>query len=541
MGSGVLPVLVRDGAQRAGDSVLVQEIGGSTETAGEFHRSVMTWADALSRLGLVSGDTVATMLPVSAAAYHAWLGAAWNRSLEVPVNHEYRGSLLCQILNDSRARILVVHRTFLGQIEEVAADLVHVDTVVVVGSSPHEPGIRGLQHIVLEDLLADSTPRERKAPRPSDPLGIIYTSGTTGRPKGVVCSWAQLAEGLDNPFPDDDPGVRRGGAYYCPWMPYHMSGKNGLEHSVGLGIRLVIRPRFSVSQFWDDIRAHGCTHTLLPFIAPWLWRQPEGPADSDNPLQRVCMVPLIPEFREFETRFGVSVSTCWASTEAGFPINTGDPPNHRTCGRARPGFQVRIVDEFDEEVPVGEVGELVVRHDLPWRQCSGYFQNAEATAAAWRNGWFHTGDGFRCDQDGYLYFVERLKEHIKHHGHNISCAEVEHVVCEHDEVIECVCVGVASDLTFDAGPSDEDVRVFVVTESGSTLGEGELYEDLRARLPRFMVPRFIDMVDSLPRNVMNKPARAELRDRPVTASTWDAHAIAPPGDQPGDASESRDG
>jgi crotonobetaine/carnitine-CoA ligase len=531
MDTDSLPALIRRRAADDGAAVFVQEVDGVEQGYGAFHETVMRWADALARLGVREGDTVATMLPVSITAHHVWLGVAWNRALEVPINHDYRGSFLAHLLNDARTTILVAHADFLDQIEEIASDLVGLRTVVVTGMGPRSTSCGRWRVVASDDVLADAVARERPAPRLSDPFGIIYTSGTTGPSKGVVCPWGQLADGLDNPFPGENGrSTAPGGAYYCPWLPFHMSGKNGLEHSVGLGLRLVIRPRFSVSNFWDDVRRYRCTHTLLPFIAPWLWRAPEQPTDRDNPLERVCMVPLIPEYRRFEQRFGVRVSTCWASTEAGFPLNTADPPDDRTCGTVRPGFELRIVDSDDEEVPTGVVGELIVRNDGPWRMGTAYYANPEATAAAWRSGWFHTGDGFTRDEAGYFYFVERLKDYIKHRGHNISSAEVEAEVCRHDEVLEAVCVGRRSDLAVAGGPSDEDVRVFVVPEPGSSIDPAELHAFLTGRMPRFMLPRYIDVVDAVPRNHVNKPARAELRDRPLAADTWDALDVRGPAD-----------
>jgi carnitine-CoA ligase len=519
-----LPDMIKARAEAEPHRMLAQEIDGATQTYAEFYSSVLTWADAFDRIGLGRGETVVTMINTSLAAYHAWLGAAWLSALEVAVNHAYKGHMLQYTINDSGARIIVLEEEFVPQLAAVAAQLPQLEKVVVLGREPLTAQLPW-QVFRSEEFMAGAEPRPRPGPLAHEALGIIYTSGTTGTSKGVLCSWAELYEGLDNPFPGDAPDTYEDGAYYCPWMPFHMSGKNALEHAVGLGLRLVVRPRFSVTRFWDDVRRYRCTHTLLPFIAPWLWRQPPADGDADNPLRRVCMAPLIPEYREFEKRFDVKVSTAWSSTEAGFPVNTADPVNYRTCGTVRDGYEIQIVDELDYPVEDGAIGELLVRHKQPWRVFNGYWNKPEATARAWRNGWFHTGDAFTRDTEGNLYFADRLQDYIKHHGHNISAAEVEREVNAHESVIESICVGVPSDLYEADVVADDEVRIFVVCEPGS-LTANELIDFLRPRMAGFMLPRYIDIVEELPRNHLNKPVRAELKARPVGPETFDSARAA---------------
>jgi crotonobetaine/carnitine-CoA ligase len=355
----------------------------------------------------------------------------------------------------------------------------------------------------------------------------MYTSGTTGTSKGVLCSWAYLSGAPGGAFPDDSPV--EDGAYYSPWQPYHLTSRTALQIAVQMDLRLVMRRRFSVSMWWDDIRAYNCTHVLCAFLGAWLWNQPPTDRDADNPLRRMAMSPLIKEFREFEQRFGVEVTTTYASVEAGFAI---EPPrgadDHRICGHARPGFEVRIVDEHDEEVPVGERGELVIRSDRPWLSFGGYLNDPASTATVLRNGWVHTGDAFTRDEAGNLYFVDRMKDYIKYRGQTISTAEIEAAVSEHPDVVECACVGYASDLAVEGAVGGDDIRVFVVTKNGGVTAE-ELHLFLvEEQLPRSMVPRYLDFVEELPKNHVNKILKQDLRDRPVTDATWDRERVVEP-------------
>jgi crotonobetaine/carnitine-CoA ligase len=191
---------------------------------------------------------------------------------------------------------------------------------------------------------------------------------------------------------------------------------------------------------------------------------------------------------------------------------------YSSCGRVRPGYQVRIVDEHDEEVPPGTVGELIVRADEPWVMNVGYLNMPEATADAWRHGWFHTGDALMCDDDGDFYFVDRLKDAIRRRGENISSAEVEIEVSAFPAVAECAAVAVPSEW------SEDEVKVFVIAKPDTNLDPVELIEFLRPRMAHYMIPRFVEIVDELPRTNTFKVMKHELRDRGNSDATWDREA-----------------
>jgi crotonobetaine/carnitine-CoA ligase len=245
--------------------------------------------------------------------------------------------------------------------------------------------------------------------------------------------------------------------------------------------------------------------------------QPPGDDDAGNPLRRAIMLPVLPNWREFQERFGVRVRTCYAMTEISPPFGTGwEIVDHRSCGVLRPGYEVRLVDEHDAQVPPGSIGELVVRTAEPWTLCLGYHGRPDRTAEAWRNGWFHTGDAFRCDGDGNYFFVDRFKDSIRRRGENISSFEVEALVNAHPDVVESAAIAVPSEW------GEDEVKVVVVADPASGLTPESLTEFLIATMPRFMVPRYLELVDALPKTEATlRVKKHELRVDPLNERTWD--------------------
>ena len=234
-------------------------------------------------------------------------------------------------------------------------------------------------------------------------------------------------------------------------------------------------------------------------------------------LHTVVMVPLIPELDDFRRRFGVRVSTAFNMTEVSVPLHSDGwtLANLESCGTVRPGYQVRVVDEDDEDVGPGRVGELIVRANEPWTLMAGYLDMPEATTAAWRNLWLHTGDAFRYHEDGNYYFLDRISDTIRRRGENISSAEVEAVVNEHPGVLESAAVAVPSEW------GEDEVKVVVVARPGRSVTPPELTKFLAPRLPRFMLPRYIEVVTELPKTPTAKVRKVELRAQGITRATWD--------------------
>ena len=181
------------------------------------------------------------------------------------------------------------------------------------------------------------------------------------------------------------------------------------------------------------------------------------------------------------------------------------------------------MDGNDCEVPIGTIGEMLVRCDRPWAMNSGYNANPAATAKAWQNGWFHTGDAFRQDEEGYFFFVDRMKDAIRRRGENISSFEVEAEVCAHPDVREAAAIAVPSEL------SEDEVMIVVAAVPGRSIDHMSLSTFLMSRMPYFMVPRYIRVLDELPKTPSAKVLKTELRKEGVTSDTWDREAAGPGG------------
>jgi crotonobetaine/carnitine-CoA ligase len=394
---------------------------------------------------------------------------------------------------------------------------------VVVLDAPDERSDLPFDVVRADRLIDTSEPaHDLDEPEVWDVSCLIYTSGTTGPSKGVLVPWGEL-HNLCSAAPDDF--LAPGDAYYSIYPAFHVSGKSSLYVAALHSAHVVFRETLSVTDFWGDVRAHEVRAAgLVGPIASLLLLMPPQPDDADNPLDRILIGPVIPQVEEFKRRFGVAhVTTGYGMTEIGAPVIAGwDPPLNGTCGKRRigpPGFEVKIVDEHDRTVPVGQVGELVVRSYEPWAMNLGYWRDPEQSQKAWRNGWFHTGDGFREDEDGWLYFVDRMKDALRRRGENISSFEVEAGVAEHPAVAECAVIGVPSEV------GEDEVKVIIVRKRDMHLEPADLIEFLIPRMPRFMIPRYVEFVDELPKtDATLRVRKVELRAEGVNGRTWDRDA-----------------
>jgi len=536
-----VPVLLRERAETDPSGVLIQEVTGRSIANAAFHDMAWGVADALSMLGVAPGDCVVTVTDSCIEAYASWIGVSWLGAMEVPVNPEFRGQSLIYGISDCKAKVLITSNAHLSKLLRVIDQLPYVETIITTDDRLAED-IGPTAAVTVQTLasIGRNAPRgDYAAPQLTDPYAVIYTSGTTGPSKGVVVPWGGLQyAAIDRMFAGDDAENYRDPAFYSPWPIFHASSRTGLAFVAERGGRLVIRARLSASVFWDDIRRFACTHAHLIGVAGFLYVQPEQPDDADNPLRRVLMNPVLAEYRAFEQRFGVVVSTGWGMTEIGFPMATTDLPNAKTCGTLSPLYEARIVDDAGLDLEDGQVGQLIVRPKRPWLLLKEYLGKPEATAEAWRDGWFHTGDALRRDANGHYYFVDRVADYMRVRGNNVSSVEVENEVRSHPDVADVAAIGVPASLGQGAtsaaavrvATTEDEIKLVVLRRPGSRLTESGLLHYLIPRLPRFMTPRFIEFVDELPRTSTGKIKKRSLRAELVSSRTWDrvAHDIDVP-------------
>ncbi|TCO62109.1 AMP-binding protein [Actinocrispum wychmicini] len=469
-------------------------------------------ARGLRQLGVVVGDRVLAWLPNGAEVLRVWFGANLLGAAFVPMNLAYRGAILEHVIRISQAKVLVVHATLLDRLADV--DLAGLEVAVVVGPGPPSPELL-VATAPFELLTGDGAGfTEPETPvEPWDTQCVVFTSGTTGPSKGVLCSHLHQYETVRAVADNFRPGERS----LIALPLYHAGATQDAYAALVIGGSFVVCPRFRTEEFWDVVRAECVTVvTLLGAMARFLLSRPESPDDADNPLRTVFLVPFTEDGARLRDRFGVDVYTVFNMTEVSAPIvSARNPDRVGSCGRARAGVTLRLVDEHDRPVPIGEVGELIVRTDTPWAMSHGYLGMPAETAHAWRNGWFHTGDAFRCDAAGDYFFVDRMKDAIRRRGENISSFEVEADVAAHPDVQDAAAVPVPS------ADTENDVLVVVTAVPGRTIDPEALTRWLIPRMPHFMVPRYVRVVDTLPRTPTNKVRKYLLRQDGVTPDTWD--------------------
>ena len=518
----VLGKLLRSRAEIHGDVVFLKFRDGEL-TFAEVDEATDRYARGLAAEGVRRGDHVAVMLPNCAEFVPVIFALARLGAVAVPVNTAYRGELLRHVLDSADVSTLLIDAEYADRLPPVAAELPGLARVVVRGVEPAF-GLLGVRAIPMSRLLVHGAEPVHDESRFTDLLAIMYTSGTTGRSKGAM---APHALALTCARDSLDYLDRWGSTTYCPLPLFHAAGLwDGVFAALLSGSAIGIVERFSASRFWDDVRHFDAQVAMSVFaMIPILLSAPPGPRDRDHPLKTFYMGKSALDAALLE-RFGVRSAETYTSTEVG--IATGSPYGGWRLGSMgqvnAERFDVAVVDADDREVPAGEPGELVVRPKQPFVITPGYYGMPEATARAFRNLWFHTGDRVWRDDDGYFYFLDRIADAIRRRGENISAFDIECEVNLHSAVVECAAFGVPSEL------EEEEVKLAVVLAPGAELTHADLVEYCAAKLPSFMVPRFVEFVDELPRTPTDKIAKYALRamgDRGLTPGTWDREKAAP--------------
>lgn len=507
-------VLERHAAQRP-DELFAMFADGSRWTYSETLEVAQQAACALARLGVRQGHRVLSWLPNGPDALRAWFGINWLGATYVPINTAYRGGLLEHVIANSGAEVMICAAAFVPRLEGLK--LANLKTLVIAdtAAAPQPAFVEACHGAGILTAQIDERLLELQRPIESwDEQSIIYTSGTTGPSKGVMSSYCHLATTALVAFEERDvEGMR----YLITLPMFHAGGTIGVMGMLLLGRSLALPERFETDRFWDTIRHTGATCcTLLGAMATFLVKQPPSNRSTEHPLRWAVVIPYTEDAKRFHQRFGVDMYCMFNMTEVSIPIVSGaNPQALGACGALRQGVQARLVDEHDVEVPEGEVGELILRCDRPWSMNHGYNAAPEATAAAWRNGWFHTGDAFRRTVDGSYYFADRIKDSIRRRGENISSLEVERECLAHPQVLEAAAIGVPSEF------SEDDVMVVLAPVPGESIDPLTFFEFLRPRMAHFMLPRYIRILPELPRTPTEKVQKIVLRTQGVTPQTWD--------------------
>ncbi|MFD0847123.1 AMP-binding protein [Sphingosinicella xenopeptidilytica] len=468
-----------------------------------FRALAETTAGRLHTAGVRPGDIVPTFLPNGIAAAATWfalmrLGAVW-----APINTEFRGTQLVAALNATGARLILVDPRYVDLITGVLPELPAVRDVIVSGAPTHDVGAVRFQ--TLEDIPPTSSPRadvERTA------IAMIqFTSGSTGVSKPVQLSHGYLVgqARLTSRYFD----LQESDVVYCPFPLYHWDATIGtVMGSLVTGATAALGERFSVSRFWDDIRAFDATmFDFMGSTLTFLYQRARDPRDREHRVRLAWGLPM-PEFRaDFEARFGFPLYEGYGSTEGGVCVfqNPGEAYPKGSCGQVAPEFELQLLDDERKSVPTGEVGEIVTRPHDPTLMFSGYLGMPEVNAELIRDGWYHTGDLGKLDAAGNLYFAGRKKDIIRRRGENMSALEIERGIETHPAVFEAAAFGVPSPAT------EEDVAVAVVLRPGAALTDDDLRAYCEGRMARYMVPEHVLFMDALPKTPTEKIDKPALK------------------------------
>ena len=475
-------------------------------TWGELDGVANRAAHAMAARGVEPGHKVAVMLPNCWEFLALWAGVAKLGAVIVPVNVHLRGEGLRYVLQHSEASLLVLDAPLAGVVGQ--AGLAAIPRLVRGGD--------------LDERLAaavDTPPPDHRLD-PAAIFALLYTSGTTGRSKGVLLSHnayansgRELAELL---------GVGPRDVVFTPLPLFHVGAQIvAMMPALWSGRPIVVAEGFSARTFWDTVRRHRCTMLhYLGTLLNILHKQPPRPDDADNPA-RVMFGggASVDIWEDFQRRFGVLLAEGYGLTETGGIATFNTPATIRvgSIGRAVRYAEIRVVDEHDRPLPPRVRGEIVMRTDRPHVVMEGYYKDPVASDRALRGGWLHTGDRGWINDDGYVYFVDRLKDCIRRRGENISSFEVEQVINTHPQVLESAAVGVPDAL------GEEEVKVIVVPRPGERIDPLTIVQWAETRMAYFMVPRYVEIRDALPKTETQKVQKAVLREAGPGAA-WDREA-----------------
>jgi long-chain acyl-CoA synthetase len=466
---------------------------------------VRRWAGMLAGLGLGRGDRLALLAPNTALQAEAWLGAWWAGAVVVPLNTRWSLPELAFALRDADTPLLVADAGFAAQIPALRAAAPGLRHVVLDG-----PGAEGAQ--ALEPLLAAAAQPEDVREGGDSLAAIFYTGGTTGTPKGVMLShgnlWsAYMARMAQTPMPP--------GAVMLHTAPiFHIAGFSRLVSQLLFGATGVFLPAFDIAALMAVVEREQVTDvTLIPTMMEMILAHPDFAPARLRSLARVGYgASVVPEAlleRLIAQLPWIGFTQAYGMTES-CAVLTANPPEHhrpghpllRSAGRAGFAVEARVVDAEGREVPRGTVGEVEARGPNIMR---GYWNRPTETDAAFRRGWYRTGDGGYMDEEGYLFIVDRLKDMIITGGENVYSAEVENALCAHPAVAQAAVIGIPHPQWGEA------VHAVVVPQPGAEPDEALLRAHCRALIAGFKVPKSIEFRNALPLSRVGKVLKTELR------------------------------
>jgi len=501
--SFTVPAVLDRRAEQYPDRVMMS-IAGVDVTFEQMRRRSRAAANMLAGLGVGRGDCVALFTATCPEWVYLWLGAARIGAVSAAINAANKGEFLLHTLRLSRAKVILTDAERRPRVDEVAGRLDTVTDIVVRDDSLAEALCSTPDHLVSD------------SPTGAADVGVLfYTSGTTGPSKAVATTWHYLftvAATASSAW-----GLGPAEVLWTAMPLFHLSAAPSVLAPMLVGGTTVLAKAFHPGQVWDEIRAHGAVGFAgAGAMVSMLQNLPADPRDAQLPLRFISAAPIdAGSYRDIEKRYGCRIVTMYGLTEA-FPIAlkaVADDGVPGTSGRPNPDFDVRILDERGNPLPAGTVGEIACRPKSPHVMSEGYV--SQGLRVDPHPEWFRTGDLGRLDADQNLTYVDRVKDSLRRRGENVSSVEVETVVMRHPAVAEAAAVGVPSEL------GEDDILLVVTLPPGAALDCAELLDFCADRMPYFCVPRFVEVVDELPKNGIGRIRKDLLRGRGVHPGAWD--------------------
>lgn len=510
----VVGKILREAAEKRGNSPYFW-FEDRQITYGEVYEKALRVAKGLSKMGVQKGSHVAILMENCPEFIYAWFGLALLGAVEAPLNPFHKGSILEYLINYSDAQVLIISSGFVDEIRAIEDKIGTVRKVFIEGPWDRRTFNR-IEAESFSGLLEFPPDPPEVEVNYNDIMALMFTSGTTGPSKGVLITHNQgffVASQYVSLLGATDKDVG-----YCYIPLFHEAPQFGLVLGAMLyqGAFLLSRG-FSPADFWSDIGKYNCTLTgMFEVVIKILLMAPKSPADRKNPL-RICATAHVSKESQlaFEKRFALKLANTYGLTEGDCTVAASYKDiRPGSFGRPRGYFEVKLFDAMDKEVPRGKTGELALRPRQPHTIFEGYYKMPEKTLEAFRNLWWHTGDLAYQDRDGYYYFVGREKDMIRRGDENISALEVEKVVESHPGVKECAAVAAFSEVW------GEEVKVSIVCREGFRIDPAEIIAYCDERMAYFMVPRYIDFRETIPRTgASGRPVKEELKG--ITPATWD--------------------
>ena len=494
--------------------------GGEQLSFAEMDARSDRVAAGLAEIGVGSGDRVAIISSNRIEMVELFFAVAKLGAVQVPLNAFLKGDFLTYQLNDAEAETLVVDSQAAQAVTALLPELPVLRRLVGLDSGSVEAST--VEVFSYEQIAGSEGPTPRFEVQPSSLMSILYTSGTTGMPKGCMLPHGWYINGAS--VSSEMVEYREGDVPFTALPLFHAWAQGTVVGALVNRLRAVVDPVFSIGNLLERfIETDATVFMGVGMMGLAMLAAPASDRDRQHNLRVALMFPFTPDQQEqFESRFGARVmSQLYGQTECGAIAYSriSEPRNLSSLGRPAPYFDVKLFDDDDHEVPVGEVGEIVVRPKVPNAIYQGYWRNPEATNATWRNLWHHTGDFGRADRDGFITFIDRKKDALRRRGENVSSIEVERAIVTHPDIAEVAVHAIPSEL------SEDDIKACLVLEPGQTVEPTELFDFFKQTLPYFAIPRYVEVMPELPKNATLRVMKHLLRERGVTEETWDFDSL----------------